>query len=67
MHTTSDNIKIMMGSKTNDITEELFRSIQKYQQRLEELTRESEFVFDGIDLLYYHLHKTSLKRGGSCD
>ena len=67
MHTTSDNIKIMMGSKTNDITEELFRSIQKYQQRLEELTRESEFVFDGIDLLYYHLHKTSLKRSGSCD
>ena len=57
----------MMGSKTNDITEELFRSIQKYQQRLEELTRESEFVFDGIDLLYYHLHKTSLKRSGSCD
>ena len=38
MHTTSDNIKIMMGSKTNDITEELFRSIQKYQQRLAELT-----------------------------
>ena len=67
MHTTSDNIKIMMGSKTNDITEELFRSIQKYQQRLEELTTESEFVFDGIDLLYYHLHKTSLKRSGSCD
>ena len=67
MRTTSDNIKIMMGSKTNDITEELFRSIQKYQQRLEELTRESEFVFDGIDLLYYHLHKTSLKRSGSCD
>ena len=27
--------------------------------------RGSEFVFDGIDLLHYNLHKTSLNRGGS--
>ena len=25
----------------------------------------SEFIFDSIDLLYYHLQKTSLKRIGS--
>ena len=25
----------------------------------------SQFVFDSVDLLYYHLHKISLKRGGS--
>ena len=30
MHTRSDNIKIMMGSETNDITEELCESLQKY-------------------------------------
>ena len=29
--------------------------------------RENEFVFDSVDLLYYHLHKISLKRGGSYD
>ena len=27
--------------------------------------RESEFVRDSIDLLYYHLQKLGLKRGGS--
>ena len=25
----------------------------------------SEFAFDSVDLLYYHLHKISLKRGKS--
>ena len=57
----------MMGSETNDILEELFESLQKYQKRLEKLMRESEFVFDGVNLLYYHLYKISLKRGGSFD
>ena len=33
MHTRSDNIKIMMSSETNDIIEELFESLQKYQKR----------------------------------
>ena len=27
--------------------------------------RGSEFTFDGVDLLYYHLQKMGLKRGGS--
>ena len=65
MHTRTDNMKIMMGSETNDITEELFKSLQKYQERLEESMREIEFVFDSVDLLYYHLH--GIKRGGSYD
>ena len=67
MYTKSDNIEIMMGSETNDIIEKLFESLQKYQKRLEKLMREIEFVFDKVDLLHYHLHKTSLKRGGSYD
>ena len=57
----------MMGSETNDILEELFESLQKCQKRLEKLMRESEFVFDSVNLLYYHLYKISLKRGGSFD
>ena len=57
----------MMGSETNDIIEKLFESLQKYQKRLEKLMRETEFVFDKVDLLHYHLHKISLKRGGSYD
>ena len=44
MHAKSDNIEIMMGSETNEIIEELFKSfLQKYQEGLEESTRGSFF------------------------
>ena len=44
----------------------LFKSLlQKYQERLEEKMRGSEFVFDSDDLLHYKLQKISLNRGGS--
>ena len=66
MHTKSDNIEIIMGSETNDIIEELRESLlQNYHNNLEESMRGSEFVRDSVDLLYYQLQKTSLKRTGS--
>ena len=66
MHTKSDNIDIVMGSETNDVIKELFKSLlQKYQEGLQESVRVSEFIFDGVNLLYYHLQKISLKRGRS--
>ena len=66
MHTKSDNIEIMMGSETNEITEELFKSLlQRYQEGLEESMKGSEFVFDSAGLLEYKLNKISLNRGGS--
>ena len=35
MHSKSDNIEIMMGSKTDEIIEELFESLlQRYQKGL---------------------------------
>ena len=56
MHTRSDNIKIIMGSETNNIIENLRESLlQRYRKRLEESMRASEFVCDSVDLLYYHL------------
>ena len=55
-----------MGNETDEIIEKLFNSIlQKYQERLEESVKESDFVFDNVDLLLYKLHKISLNRGGS--
>ena len=39
--------------------------MQNYQKDLEESTIGSEFVFDSVDLLCYHLNKISLNRGGS--
>ena len=65
MHTKSDNIEIMMGSETDEIIDELFETIlQNHQKDLKESMRGSNFTFDSVDLLYYHLQKTSLKRTG---
>ena len=63
MHTTSDNMEIMIGNKTSGIIKKLFNSLlQKFQKRLEESMRGSEFIFDSVDLLYYKLQKISLIR-----
>ena len=45
MHTKSDNIEIMMGSETDEIIEESFKSLfQRYQDGLEESMKGSEFL-----------------------
>ena len=52
-----------MRSETSDITEEVCESLlQKYQERLKESIRRSEFIYDSVDLLYYNLQKISLNR-----
>ena len=66
MHTISHNIEIMMGNETEEIIEELFKSLlQTYQEGLETSMRGSKFVFDSVDLLYRKLPKTNQNRGGS--
>ena len=66
MHTKIDNTEIMIGSDTNEVIKELFKSfLQRYQEDLQEKMRGSEFEFDGIHLLYYDFNKISLIRGGS--
>ena len=66
MHTKSDNIEIMIGIKTNNIITGLFNSsFKKYQEGLETIMKGSSFTFYNVGLLYYHLHKANLNRGGS--
>ena len=66
IHAKSDNIEIMMGSETDEIIEDLFKYLlQRYEERLEESLRGSEFIFDGVDAMYYDLNKVSLYRGSS--
>ena len=44
MHTKSNNIEIMVGSETDEIIKELFKSLlQRYQEGLEESMKGSEF------------------------
>ena len=67
MHINSNNIEIMISNETNNIITELFNSIfKKYQEGLETKMKGSSFIFYHVNLLYYHLHKVSLNRGGSC-
>ena len=64
IHTKSDNIEIM--SSTNDVINELFKSIlRRYQENLETKMKGSSYVFERVDLLYYNLHKININRGGS--
>ena len=49
------HIKIMMGSETDEIIEELFKSLlQKYQEGLEKLIDGSDLIFDSTDAFYYN-------------
>ena len=65
MDSKSKNIEILIGSETDYIINKLFELfLQKYQEGLEEKMRDSKFVFERIDLLYYSLHKTNIKRKG---
>ena len=69
LRTKSNNVEIMIGNEIVEIIEKHFESLlQKYQEGVEEsMKRGSGFIFDSVDLLYYHLQKTSLSRkGGSC-
>ena len=63
MHTKINNIEIMVGSETDEITEELFKSLlQRSEEALEESMKRSEFIFDSVNLLNYHLQKNSSEK-----
>ena len=66
MYLKSNNTEIMIGCDTDEMIEELFKSLlQKYQEGLEERIKGSELVFDSVDILFYKCHKISLVRDGS--
>ena len=62
----SDNEEIRLGNETNDFVKRLINSFLNNYQKEEIILRNgSNFVFESVDLLSYHIHKTSLKRGSS--
>ena len=66
MYCKSDNEEFMNGSDTDEIIQELFKSLlQRYQENLQEKLRGSDFAFDGVNFLYYDLNKISISKGGS--
>ena len=62
----SDNEEIRLGNETDDIIKGLINSFLNNYQKEEIILRNgSNFVFESVDLLSYHLHKISLRRGRS--
>ena len=61
----NDNEEIRLGNET-DIVKGLLNSfLNNYQKEKIVLRNGSDFVFESVDLLSYHIHNTSLKRGKS--
>ena len=66
MHTRSVGMEFMSGSETEEIVETLYRSLfQNYQDNLQEKMRGSDFVFNGVNYLYYDFNSISISKGGS--
>ena len=62
----SDNEEIRLGNETDDIIKRLINSFLNNYQKEEIILRNgSNFVFESVDLLSYHIHKTRLRRGRS--
>ena len=66
VHTKSGNVEIMSGTETSDAIKELFNFfLRRYQEGLERKMKGTNYIVQRVDLLEYHLHKISLKRGSS--
>ena len=53
MHSTNDNIEIMINDEADQVIKCLFDSLKnRYQNNLESM-KGSEFAFDYVQLLYY--------------
>ena len=59
----SDNEEIRSGKKTPEIFSKLIKSfLSNYLEEEKILRSGSNFVFESVDLLSVHIHKTNLKR-----
>ena len=62
----SDDEEVGLGNETVDIVKRFINSFLNNYQKEELILRNgSNFVFESVGLLSYHIHKTSLKRGNS--
>ena len=62
----SDIIEIMINDKTEEVIEELVKSLlSRYQIELKTKMKDSSFIFDYAHLMYYKYHKINLNHGRS--
>ena len=66
MFTRNTPEEFMIGSETEEVAEKLIMSIlQKYQDNLQNKMKGSDFIFNGINYLYYDLNRITISKGGS--
>ena len=66
MFTRSTCEEFMIGSETEEVTEKLIMSLlQKYQDNLQNKMKGSDFIFNGVNYLFYDLNRITISKGGS--
>ena len=66
MYTRSTPEEFMIDSETEEVAEKLIMSIlQKYHDNLQNKMKGSDFIFNGINYLYYDLNRIIISKGGS--
>ena len=65
MYSKSDNIEITISDEADQVTKELFGSLENRCQNNLESMKGSEFAFDYAHLMYYKCHEIDLNRDGS--
>ena len=66
MYTRSIPEEIIIGCETEEVAEKLIMQIlQKYQDNLQNKMKGSDFIFNGVNYLYYDLNRITISKGGS--
>ena len=66
MYTRSKPEEIIIGSETEEVAENLIMQLlQKYRDNLQNKMKGSDFIFNGINYLYYDLNRITISKGVS--
>ena len=66
MYTRSIPEEIIIGCETEEVAEKLIMQLlQKYQDNLQNKMKGSDFIFNGVNYLYYDLKRITISKGGS--
>ena len=66
MYSITIREEIMSRSETEEIIEKLIKSLlQKYQDNLQNKMKGSDFIFNGVNYLFYDLNRITISKGGS--
>ena len=66
MYTRSIPEEIIIGCETEEVAEKrIMQLLQKYQDNLQNKMKGSDFIFNGVNYLYYDLNRITISKGGS--